>query len=291
MSMRTKPSVFALCGLLALAGPSRSEGPAPASTSTVGMPAKIDQLVLPGAELEVKPIEDRREPAVLRIVDAYPHGSAFRYNLVYYTLEPGDYDLRKYLRRKDGSALGEIPAIPVKVSPLRAPGQVAPHALRLEPSPWLGGYRFAVAVGASLWLAGLAYLLMRSRRGAPGRIVQAVRPLTLGDHLRPLVTAALNGTLDESRRAELERLLIGYWRKRLGLEHGRPAAAMAALREHPEAGPLLRSLEDWLHRPESDRGTHGVELAALLRPYLDAAVDPTPAAAEEAATTVAGGAS
>src|SRR6516162_7818337 len=64
------------------------------SKSTVGMPAKIEQLVLPGPELEAKPIEDRRAPLVLRVVESYAHGSAFRYDIVYYGLEPGAYDLR-----------------------------------------------------------------------------------------------------------------------------------------------------------------------------------------------------
>jgi hypothetical protein len=283
--------ILILAVALALAEPSRSEessSPPPASTSTVGMPAKIDQLILPGTELEVKPSDDRRDPVVLRIVGAYPHGSAFRYNFVYYTLEPGEFDLRAHLRRKDGSALGDLPPIPVKVSALLPAGQIEPHALHVDASPWLGGYRFLVALGASLWLAGLAYIVMRGRRHAAARSVAPSRPLTLGDRLRPLAAAALDGTLGEAQRAELERLLIGYWRKRLGLEHERPAAAMAAMRSDPDAGPLLRCLEDWLHRPESDRRVQGDELASLLRPYLDVADDPTPAVTGEAVGAAGG---
>jgi hypothetical protein len=36
------------------------------------------------------------------------------------------------------------------------------------------------------------------------------------------------------------------------------------LKEHDEAGPLLRGLEDWLHRPP---GTTTVDIPALLEPY------------------------
>ncbi|WP_165073333.1 hypothetical protein [Paludisphaera rhizosphaerae] len=276
--------------LFAAFGSSRAESPAASTNSTVGMPARIDQLVIPGTELEVKPIEDRREPLILRIVDAFPHGSAFRYNLVYYALEPGEYDLRKYLRRKDGSELGEVPAIAVRVTPTLAAGQIQPHSLQLEPSPPMGGYRFLIAVGASLWLAGLTYILMRGRRTAASRRVEAARPITLGERLKPLVGAAIDGTLDDSGRAELERLLIGYWRDRLGLQGERPAVALAAMRANPEAGPLLRGLEDWLHRPDFDPKARGEELAALLRPYLNA--DETiPAHEGEPAQVVAGGTS
>src|SRR5262245_22427723 len=67
-------------------------------TSTVGMPARIDQIVLPGTELEVKPLEGRRAPVVLRIVSVAPHGTAFRYDLEYYGLEKGTFDLKNELR-------------------------------------------------------------------------------------------------------------------------------------------------------------------------------------------------
>ena len=40
---------------------------------------------------------------------------------------------------------------------------------------------------------------------------------------------------------------------------------MALLREHDEAGPLLRRLEDWLHRPAGT--AEPVDVAALLEPY------------------------
>ena len=45
---------------------------------------------------------------------------------------------------------------------------------------------------------------------------------------------------------------------------------MAVLREHDEAGGLLKQLEIWLHRP----GNAGeVDLAALLKPYQDLPAD------------------
>jgi hypothetical protein len=234
-------------------------------TSTVGMSGKIEQVVVPGSELEVKPLEDRRAPFVLRIAAVYPHGTAFRYDLVFYGLEPGRYDLRDYLRRKDRSATGDLPPIPVQVDPLLPPGQVEPHALALERAPWLGGYRLILAVGGSLWVAGLAAILLLGRRKPSDAQAGADRPLDLADRLRPLVDAALSGTLDKGRHAELERLLYGYWRKRLRLERAGPAAAIRQMRDHPEAGALLRKLEEWLHKPGGTR--ERVDVEPLLRPY------------------------
>jgi hypothetical protein len=154
--------LFGLMPVLAAAEPPAASRPRPAVS--VGMPAQIEQLVLPGSELEVKPLEDRRSPFVLRIKEAYSHGSAIRYDLVYYALEPGEYDLRNYLKRKDGTALGQLPPIVVKVDPILPPGQVEPSPLGLARSPSLGGYRLLLAIGGSLWCAGLAAILLLGRR-------------------------------------------------------------------------------------------------------------------------------
>jgi hypothetical protein len=251
--------------ILVAVEPARGEDPPPRSQSTVGMPARIDQLVLPGGELEAKPIEDRRAAVVLRIVDAYPHGSAFRYDIVYYGLEPGRYDLKDYLRRKDGSPARDLPSIPVAVEPALPPDRIEPHRVAIDPSPFLGGYRELVLVGGLVWAAGLIVILLVGRRKRVKASAQASRPATLADRLRPLVDAAMTGNLTAGQHAELERLLIGYWRRRLKLEHAAPAECMAALRDHAEAGPLLHRLEDWLHRPAGT--AEPVDVAALLQPY------------------------
>jgi hypothetical protein len=250
------------------------------SKSTVGMPARINQLVLPGTELEVRPIDDRRAPIVVRIVDAYPHGSAFRYDIVYYGLEPGPFDLKSSLRRKDGSSTDDLPPIRVVIEPLLPPGQLEPHRLALAPSPWLGGYRLLMVLGGLAWLGGLVAIVLVGRRKRALSVAAAGHVATLADRLRPLVDSAVAGELSAGQHAELERLLIGYWRRRLNLEQAAPAKLIALLRDHAEAGPLLRRLEDWLHRPAGTAGP--VDVAALLKPYQAiAALDLDEAAAEE----------
>jgi hypothetical protein len=244
----------------------------PRSTSTVGMPAKIEQSVLSGTELEVKPIDDRRAPLVLRIVASYPHGSAFRYELVYYGLEPGAYDLKDYLRRKDGSSMKDLAAIPVRIEPVLPPGQIQPHSLLLGPSPFLGGYRLLLFVGGVAWVVGLAAILLAGRWKRTEVAAATIRPVTLADRLKPLVDAAVAGNLTQGQRAELERLLIGYWRKRLGLEKVAPGEFIGVMRNHEEAGPLLRQLEDWLHRPGG--AAEQIDVTALLKPYQTIVADP-----------------
>jgi hypothetical protein len=234
--------------------------------TSIGMPAKIEQLVLPGPELEVKALADRRQPIVLRIVKSYPHGTAFRYDLIYYGLDPGEYDLRDYLRRKDGSSTAGLPPLRVKIESILGPGQVLPTELEPRPSPTLGGYRVALVVLGILWVLGVILILVVRRRRQE-QVSLAARPLTLADQLRPLVERGVAGKLTVPQCAELERMLLAYWRKRLRVDGTRPAEAFAVLRAHPAAGTLLEQLESWLHRPGHNET---IDVAALLRPYRDA---------------------
>ena len=232
--------------------------------STVGMPARIDQLILPGSELEVKPLDDRKLPVVLRIAAVFPHGSAYRYDLVYYGLDPGTFDLKDYLRRKDGSSTSDLPALTVEIQTLLPPGQVRPHDLETASGRWLGGYSLLLVVGGIVWLLGLPVILLVGRKRRTAATATSKQPVTMAERLRPYVEAAQTGSLSTAERAELERLLLTYWRRRLRLEDAKPQEAFAALRQHPDAGPLLQQLEDWLHRPQPARE---VDVAALLRAY------------------------
>jgi hypothetical protein len=249
--------------LLLLAGSIRAED---TRSTTVGVTGRIEQLVLPGGELEAVPKTDRKAPLELRVARTFPHGSAFRYDLEYQGLEPGRFDLKNYLRRKDGLSTADLPAIVVEVSPLLQPGQVVPHALEIHKPPPLGGYRtlrIAAGVGWGLGLIAILYFgFLRRKKDAKGPV--AGEPLSLADRIRPLVEGAIAGKLSQPQLASLERSLLAYWRRRLRLEASDPAQAMETLRSHAEAGPLLEQLDVWLHRP----GRAGpLDLPGLLAPY------------------------
>src|SRR5206468_4798079 len=126
-------------------------------SSTVGMPVSVRDLVLPGSELEALPAE-RGAPLVLRIDAVRPHGEMFRYDLVFYALEPGRHDLRAYLRRRDGSGTETLPALELEVAALLPPGQIEPHRPDAGWLPRLGGYRTLLWVLGVVWLAGLLVL-------------------------------------------------------------------------------------------------------------------------------------
>lgn len=255
----------------------------PLAHSTIGIPGHVEGLVLPGTELEPAKAEPGA-PILIRIEHVQKHGSAHRYHLEFTGFVTGDFDLRTCLRRKDGTSTDDLPPVPVHVDAVRPAEKVEPSGLGSVAPPKLGGYRTMLWVAGSLWVAGLLLILFVGRGKRRAAMAQE-RPVTLADRLRPIVADAVAGRLPDERRAELERLLLGFWRQRLGLHDHKAADAIAALRAHDEAGRLLRALETWLHAPPHAR--EPVDVPALLRPYENLPADAAAPAAAGATTAPA----
>lgn len=245
--------------------------------AAVGMRANIEQLVLPGTELVIGPA-DRQDPVAVRIVKVWPHGQIFRYDLEWTGLEPGSHDLKKYLVRKDGSSTDDLPAIVVEVKPTLASSAREPTEPEPRPAPRLAGYRTQQILFGVLWAAGLLAILFVGRKRKRAVAPPPVKP-TLADRLRPLVEAVASGRADNAAKAELERMLVSFWRLRLDLREVKAAAALATIRQHPEAGALLRQVELWLHAPEPPSD---FDLGKLLEPYRSVTADSLQPIAKEA---------
>ena len=166
----------------------------------------------------------------------------------------------------DGSERGDLPDQIITVNAVLPPGQVTPNQLTLPQAPSIGGYRLLLALAAVVWVVGLLLLIRSTRRPRSDPQAATDRPRSLADQLQPLLEAAAEGSLAESQRAELERLLLAFWRKKLEVTGRSPAEAMTALKADPEAGELLRQLEDWLHNPNPSAP---VDLKRLLKPYTN----------------------
>lgn len=231
---------------------------------TTGMDAQITDLIRAGSELEAKDLESTNSPIVLRVIQVFPHVDDFRYDLSFYGIVPGKYDLRDYLQRKDGSTMEGVAPIPVEILPVRPVGELVRPTLDLEKPPRVGGYKLALIAIGVFWFLILLLLIFGFKKKTEEQIAQRTKPVTLADQLRPLVKQAQSGELSQSGQAELERTLLGIWRKRLKLEAEEPAAAIIKLRKDEEAGALLRELEKWLHKPGS---ADDIDLAELLKPY------------------------
>jgi hypothetical protein len=88
----------------------------------------------------------------------------------------------------------------------------------------------------------------------------------LADLLRPLVEKAADKSINADEKAELERILFEYWGKELELDHLNSVEQLRRILEHPEAGALLHTIEQWLYQPDSSITPQ--EITKALESYL-----------------------
>lgn len=229
---------------------------------TVGAAGSIEQIILPGSELSGKPLREG-DPIVVRVLQSFPHGDSFRYDIRFYGMEPGKYNLCEWLVRKDGSSTADLPQVDVEVQSLLPPGQIEPNELESGWLPRLGGYRRVMIAAAVLWCLVLAFLVFSGRKKSE-QTEEPELQLTLADLLESRLEAAIENRMDPAQYAELERMLFAFWQKRLALENESTDRAMALIKQNEDAGPLMKQLEVWLHSPQS---SHDVDLGSLLKPF------------------------
>ena len=239
----------------------------PIARTSVGMRVRIEEQPIPGPQLRAKPVADPgRADAIVRVLNVFPHGSGWRYNLEVTPLVEGTLDLSGLMEPVEADAAWDPPRLEIEVEALLAEDVVEPNELAVPAPDGVGGYSTAMTVLGILWAAGLVALVTVGRkRGGKEDGPAIAAPLTLADRLAPLVERARSGELDTAQQAELERLLLAHWRDRRDLGAAPVAEAVASLRQDEEAGPLFLQLERWLHRPDS--GGDAVDLGELLAPY------------------------
>jgi hypothetical protein len=242
------------------------------ATPTVGMEGQLE-VILPEAGLTPR-APDRRAPLLLRIAYSRPHGTLTLYDLRYIGRVPGRFDLRHYLVTTNGIPATNLSALVVSIAgvlPTSHNGWLEEEALR-APSLF-GGYRAVAAIVIGLWITAFFVILRVGRKPKPVAVAAPVqRPPTFAERIRPLVESAAAGRISADEKATLERMLITHWQRRLGLGEANGEQLIARLREHGEAGALLRTLEDWLHRPP---GNATVQVESVLAPYKDLPMEET----------------
>jgi hypothetical protein len=215
--------------------------------------------------LEVKPREDD-SPLLLRIAEVVEDGDTSIYEIRYMGFYSGEYDLRDFLIGTDGSQLASLPPAMVSVVsvlPAEHSGELTASSRPALPAAW--PYRTILIAAGFLWITPLVWYVTRRLTQRRRRVPRTEsHSATLADRLEPLVVAVLEGHSTPRHQAELERLLLNYWRDRLQLHECSTQEALRRMHEHDEAGVLLRHLDTWLHMPP---GRGSVDLEALLAPY------------------------
>jgi hypothetical protein len=235
-------------------------------TTSVGFPLRILQTKIAGSRLIAQPYTDRRVPAMVRIIETFPHGSDFRYDIEFRGFEPGRFNVVDYLKRDDDSEFTSTP-LWVNVEPILAADKVRPIPLPQNESQFRSYYIPILFVSGIVWLGGLLAILFYGR-GTLKKASVITKTTTPAEKMRPLVDAAIAGNLTPAQQAELERILSEFWSTKLNLGHLPADQLRSTLREHPEATKMLEQIDFWLHRPAGE-ATQPVDVNALLKPYQD----------------------
>ncbi len=218
-----------------------------------------------GPTLRVRTQRDADAPLIVRLKRT--NDNAYEANFI--GTREGEFDLSQALHHVDGS-LATLPSMPVRVISTLPNDQRSDLFQAIDFEPTLGGgYRLVMLIAAALWLfVPAAIFAWRWLRQPPAVAEEPPVPVpTWGQRLEPLVTAAVNRPLSAEEKRQLELLLLHYWRERSGADALEMAASIRELRQHPEAGPLVRNIEAWLHRSAGQDGE-----AALLSGRSPAAV-------------------
>ena len=260
------PLWWFVCGCLALlAGGGVRGQDVPGVGSDLGLEG-LAELVLPRPDYVAQPFDERAELGV-RIGGVEPAGEGrWKYRIYYMGMEGGNYVLADWLTLPGGGRDAGLEGISLRVD-AHLP---ADHDGRLEAQvpgrfPFLGGYRALLWVAGGVGVGGVAaYAWVFRRRAVEVADHEAGGEAGYAERLRPLVMAAAAGELGLAERTLLERLVMGYWREELQLGGCRVPEALERVKAHPQAGGLLRALEDWLHRPG---GGSAAEVDAMLDLY------------------------
>lgn len=271
--MSISASIVIVCTLTLLQSGAADKNNSGGATSALRGIASEMEIRTTGAALRAKANQSHESPMLVRIVEATrADDGTTNYRVQYIGLVAGDYDLREYLERRDGSPLNMQP-LPVHVRTQLS----ADHGTDLfspAQTPLLTGtqYRTILIALALAWLSvPVSYFVVRRLRRRPEPPAPPiVRPPSLADQLRPLVDSAIGGSLSIAQRGRLELLMYSYWRGRLGMD-GPQAEVVMRLRRDAEAGRLLRAVESWLHAHTSPTAPAEGEVASLLEPYRRAA--------------------
>jgi hypothetical protein len=232
----------------------------------VGQNLVFTDIYIPGGEAKTLPRRDRMPPLSVRLLEVKPAQEGYRYDFEVQGFDPGVYDLASFLVAVDPAQPPRFPKIPLEIRSDLPPGIQLPHELKAAPDSVFGGYRVAMIFLGTFWLMGFVAFVCWFRWKPSRAWLEEERVPTAADRLRPLIHVASLGRMEDDRRALLERLLIGYWRERLP-EIGAlpPMEALIRLRSHPEAAPLLRAMERWLHARHPKISEKEIE--HLLAPY------------------------
>lgn len=205
----------------------------------VGMESTV---TLQSAErLRVLPVDTER-PLLVRIIAEMESSTGWHYELGVVGQFPGEFPLADYLvTDEERHTVSQRVAVSGVLTDDHN-GWLDPMAGATLPS----SYHYARWWVAAWCVWGLGLFLLRR----PQKLDQEESSMTAAPSVEEQLKRILNaGDLSPPVLQRIEVLILQLWRERLGLLEDDPGPVLAALKAHPQSGPVIHDLERCLYAP------------------------------------------
>jgi hypothetical protein len=212
-----------------------------------------------GPALRAKVSQSPTSPVMVRVFEVGP--APERQRIEFIGAVAGTYDLRDFVEREDGRALGDdFPALPVVVvSRLPAEHTADLYGAHESVLGWRVHYRELLWTAAGAWLAIpiIALIVRTIRRPAPEPAPPPPIVPTLADEIRALLEAGRGRALSVDERGRLELMVLRFLTGDAPAHDADEVARVVrTLREDSQTRGLVRAVEGWLHARDAGPAAH-----------------------------------
>lgn len=221
-----------------------------------------------GPELIVAPYKFG-VPVNVRIAEVIENNGIRTYDIRYMLNTGGEFNIIDYLSAKDGSPTDRLPAFTVRG--IESSAQKMDQRIEtIEESKieiWHYYYETMAAVIA-LWIGWLLLLIFWRRKKPAANFNTAPAP-SFHQLMNSFLEKIEGNTMDDTAKAQMEMLLIQWWRDQSGYSNLEMHEVMRRLRMDQETSSALIKLQEWLHNPK-----HSITAAELLESLRPLCVNP-----------------
>jgi hypothetical protein len=226
----------------------------------VGMVKRL-KVNFPGELLTAAKVDDKAD-AMVRIISYKKEGDGFSYDLEFIGLEPGKYNLLKYMRTAASLDEVSLEAYPVEVGTVLSPdfnGELVDFQKDMGAfKPWYKKLNYLLI---AFWVLLLPTIVFFGRKRKKEEDVVEVKEKTLNEKICELLIS-LEGNSTKELWQKIEGLILKHWYEKKSLQGLPMHEAIMKLKSDSEAGPFILKLEKGLHSKEF-KNEH--EVAELIK--------------------------
>lgn len=214
----------------------------------VGLVKRV-KVSLPGELLVAAKVDDKSD-AMVRIISTQKLKNGYSYDLEFIGLEPGKYNLVKYLRTASTNEFANIPEYLIEVSSSLETdfsGELLDFQKTVPNlTPWYKNLNRGLIV---FWVLLLPAIVLFGRRKKKVEKVIEVKEKSLNEKICELL-ATLEGKSSKELWQKIEGLIFQHWCQKKDLDGMPMHEAISKLKADDEAGPFILKLEEGLHSKE-----------------------------------------